>query len=315
MKVAIIDGNGLSFRIFAQFKDSPTGLLKNNVGLPTTVIFGFLRSLLKLAERIKFDSSIVTWDVTGSKFRKKVYPKYKAHRKHKDMKDYYEELDACRDYMKVFGFNQAVARGIEADDVIAWLSRKLKKDGHSPIIVSDDKDFYQCARGVRIFRPIKNEFVNTEWVKNEFGIHPKHMALLQALTGDKVDNIPGIRGIGPKTASKLINEFGTTVDKLVDNCNHKRWGSILKEERENLKTYLQLTTLRRQLKEYKKWERKRLRKCLKEAFVRKHPKLKKVIQLKEDLELETIDIVFLLRRIGIQVLGKNGKQKRPEIIV
>lgn len=317
MKIAILDGNNLAYRIFSQFSESRAGLLTNSVGLPTTIIFGFLRSLSMLAERTSFDRIVVCWDVSGSKFRKKIYPEYKAHRVDKDMQDYYDELDACREYMKVFGFNQAVAKGIEADDVVAWLSKRLIDKKHKVVIISDDKDYFQLIkRHIRIFRPIKDEFVNKTWVENEFGVPPKFMALLQALIGDKVDNIPGIRGIGPVTGSKLISTYGTDIDSLITNCEHEKWGPIIKEKAEELKIYYRLTKLRIRNGEYEEWERVRLKKCLREAMDEKKPTLKRVIRLANDLEFRKINVPFILKRIGISVKGNvKPREAESEIIV
>jgi len=155
MKIALIDGNNLAYKAYSRFSESKTGLLKTSVGVPTTVIFSLLRMLNVLVERTKFDKCIICWDVSGSHYRKALYPEYKAHRKTKDMKEYYDELDSARNYLKQLGFVQAICKGVEADDVIGFLSEHLSKQKHKIVIISDDKDFYQlCKHRVKIYRPI-----------------------------------------------------------------------------------------------------------------------------------------------------------------
>jgi len=315
MKIAILDGNNISYKIYSQFHEGKSGLLKNSFGEPTTVIFGFLRSLDKLVKRTSFDKCIVAWDVGGgSKFRKKIYPDYKGNRTYKDMKPYFEELDACRDYMKIFGFNQAVVKGIEADDVIAWLAEKLRVD-HTVIIISDDKDYFQLVkRGIKIYRPIKDEFINSVYVKDEYSISPKYYSLLQAIVGEKTDNIPGIKGIGPVTAAKLINDYGTTIKEIVKNCDHQRWAEIIKASGKQLKINHKLTKLRKKDSHYDERDLEILNKCIKKTFSTKSRKIKRINRLRDHLEIKMINVGYILRRIGIDITG-NIPPPKDEVVI
>ena len=315
MKIAIVDGNNLSFKAYSVMKESRSGLLRNSLGEPTTVIFGLLRSLDKLVIRTKFDRVIITWDIGGgNQYRRNIYKDYKGNRDYKDMSDYFEELDACRNYMKVLGFNQAKVKGIEADDLIAWMAHKLR-DENKVVIISDDKDFFQTVKkGIKVYRPIKDEFINPTWVEDEFGVKPKYFSLLQAFTGDKVDNIPGIKGIGPVTASKLIDEYGTTVNMIVKNCDHKRWADEIKKSRKKLKIYHRLTKLRDKDEHYTDEELTLLNKCLKKAATQKKRKVKKINMIRDNLEIKSVNLVYILRRIGILVEGYIKPPKNDVII-
>jgi len=315
MKIAIIDGNNLSFKAYAVHKESKSGLLRSSFGDPTTVIFSILRSLDKLARKTKFDKCIIAWDVGGgSKFRKKIFPEYKGNRNYKDMQDYFDELDACRDYMKVFGFTQAIVKGIEADDIIAWLATKLRQE-HKVVIISDDKDYYQLVkRNIKIYRPIKEEFVNDVWVEDEFGIKPKYYSLLQAIVGEPGDNIPGIRGIGPVTAAKFIRSFGTTIRKIVKKCDNERWKDVLKDSRNQLIINHKLTRLRNKDNHYYEKDLEKLNKVLTDLFQPKKRKVRRVNRLRDNLELKSINVVYVLRRIGISIEGYS-KPPKDEVII
>ena len=169
-------------------------------------------------------------------------------------------------------------------------------------------------KGIRVYRPIKDEFINPIWVEDEFGVKPKYFSLLQAFMGDKVDNIPGIKGIGPVTASKLINEFGTTINMIAKNCDHKRWADPIKKSRKKLKIYHKLTKLRTKDEHYNDEELALLNKCLRIASTQKKRKVKKINMIRDNLEIKSVNLPFILRRIGIDIVG-HVKPPKEDVVV
>lgn len=313
MKVAIIDGNNLAYKLYATFKESKGGLLHSSAGIPTTVIYGLVRMLGALAKKSKFDQCIVCWDVGGgSAYRKSIYPEYKANRKEKkiDLTDYYAEVESAREYLKEFGFNQGIVKGVEADDVIGWLAVTLRDRGHTAIIVSDDKDFYQlCGRRLKIYRPIKDDWMTSSDVCDEFGLKRcSDFARMRALTGDPKDNIPGFRGMGPKTAVKLFNEYSNNLGLLIANCDHERWGPIIQEGEEQIWLSYSLSKIRCKDRFYDSSDLKKL-KCIQKTFDKPIVTDMRMIQhYKTLLEIKTPNFIQILKMIGIKIKGKpKGK--------
>jgi len=318
MKIAILDGNNLAFKIFSRFKESRSGLLKNSLGIPTTVFFGFLRTLNLLVEKTKCDKTIICWDISGSYYRKKIFPLYKKHRKVLDMKEYYEELDSARKYFKRLGLNQATAKGIEADDLIGFLAYYFKDKKEKVIIVSDDKDYYQLVTsGIKIFRPIKNEFINELFVKEEYGMLPKFLPRIKALTGENTDFIPGVadideknlklikKGLGEKTAIKILKNRKNLKD-AIENCEFERWNDLLKLKRKQIFLSYKLSRIRTKKKQYLDWEQDLLLKALESLKEIKKPKVKTILRLMADLEIQSINIIFILKKLGIQLKGASA---------
>lgn len=315
MKIAILDGNNIAFGIYSSFKESPRGLLRNSFGVPTTVIFGLLRTFSALAQKTSFDRIVICWDVTGSKYRKKIFPLYKSHRKYVDMKDYFGELDSARAYIEKFGFNQLIAPGIEADDVIGYFSSFLVKNGDEVIIISDDKDFFQLTRkGIKIYRPIKNEFVTKSFVMEEFGVKPKILIKAKAITGEDTDFIPGICdinveekklikcGLGISNALKILNGK-KTLTEAIDTCTMDRWKDKLKVKRNQILLSYKLARIRNKEKYYEDWELKILKSLEPKALEERRVKVKDIAKLANDLEIKAFSVPLTLRKIGIKMDG------------
>jgi len=323
MRVLILDGNNVGFRIMSAFTEKGGSLLTNSVGMPTTVIFGMLRTLSAFAEKSKVDKVIVCWDVGGgSKWRKKIFPNYKGNRTYKDMDDYFIELDACRSYLKSLGVAQAPVKGIEADDVIGWLAVKISDQGDQVIILSDDKDYYQLLRkGIKIFRPCKNEIYTIRDLKTEMGLKPKQLIKIDALVGQEKDFIPGACDIdlekkklvkfrfGPAKAITLLQAAGWDMKKAKrllkqgSPLNEKYTGQLLKNWKQVLISQ-KLSTIRIKDKSYGPKERKKLKKVWAELEKGSQVRSKTALQLMRDLEIKTMDILHVLKSIGVEVKGK-----------
>jgi len=316
MKVAILDGNNMSFAIYSQFKESRGGLLKTSMGIPTTVIFGLLRTLDALVKKTEFDRIAICWDVSGSYYRRKLYPLYKKHRKYIDMKDYFAELDSARKYLEIFGINQCIAKGIEADDVMGYLAWSLKNQGHRVVIISNDKDFYQVLKkeDIRIYRPIMDHFKTERDIMEEFGVNPKQLIRMKALMGEDSDFIPGCLDVD-ETNMKLIKcKFGEAAAKKVldgkknladaiDNCTIDKWKDRLKKKRKNIMMSYKLARIRTKEEMYEDWEKELLKGLVDKAIQQNQIKVKKVMRINSDLEIKLVNIPTVLRRLGVKVIG------------
>lgn len=313
MRIAVVDGNNLAFKAFSVMKESRGGLLKTSMGIPTTVLFGMLRTLNSIAEKTDFDRVVICWDISGSYYRKKLFKLYKAHRKYIDMKEYFEELDSARMYLKKLGVNQAIAKGIEADDVIGFLAHSLAKQGHKIIIVSDDKDFYQVIRNnIKIYRPIKDQFVNKSEIVEEYGMKPSLLPRIKALTGEDTDFIPGCCDIdekekklikcklGEQTAKKLLLGKKNLVD-AIENCEIEKWQEKLKEKRKQILLSYKLARIRTKEEKYEDWEKPLLQKAMIKALRTRLVRARKVLRLVNLLEIKSINVIFILKRLGIKL--------------
>lgn len=318
MKIAIVDGNNLAFKAYASIKDSRGGLLKNSYGVPTTVIFSLIRTFADLAEKTSFDRIVLCWDITGSYYRRGIFKLYKKHRKYIDMKDYFEELDSAREHFGTFGFNQITAKGIEADDLIGYLAHTFVKQDHKVVVVSDDKDYYQIVKkDVKIWRPIKAEFKTYEDVVDEWDLKPFEIPRAMAITGESGDFIPGVCGIddkkmelikcglGDKTAVKIIKgrkSLTEAIEQWQDNPKAKRqWKPIMLEKKNMIFKSYKLARIRTKIKHYLDWEKELLKDVEVKALEEKKPKIKTVVRLKNYLEFKTINIVYILKKLGIKV--------------
>jgi len=251
-RLFLIDAYALIYRAFFAFINRP---LINSKGENTSAPFGFTRFLLDIRENYEPDYLAVVFDA-GSSFREEEYPAYKATRE-KMPDDLEASLGRVRDI--IAGFNDAVVEldGYEADDVIGTLARRAEEAGLEAVIVSGDKDFYQLVGpGVHLLNPGRGgaNGVAAEWVQEEnaperFGIAPSQIVDYLALVGDSSDNVPGAQGIGPKTAVKLLQEFGSLDGMLarVDEVTPPRARKALTEGLDGVLLSKRLVTIRTDL--------------------------------------------------------------------
>ena len=217
----LIDGSGYIFRAYYALPP----LTRKSDGLPTGAVNGFCNMLFKLLEDSKSSQNLqkpthfaVIFDSARKTFRNEIYADYKANRSEAP-DDLAPQFEYIRKSVQAFNLPSVELINYEADDLIATYVDQILKAGAKATIVSSDKDLMQLfKKNVRIFDPMKNKFINDEDVKNKFGVSPNKVIDVQALAGDSSDNVPGVPGIGVKTAAELINKYGT-LEKLLQSAN------------------------------------------------------------------------------------------------
>ena len=219
-KVVLIDGSGYIYRAFYALPP-----MTRSDGTPVNAVYGFCAMLMKLIKEMPADYLAVMFDTSRQTFRMDIFPDYKGTRK-ETPEDLIPQFPLLRQAVDAFSIAQAEMAGYEADDLLATYARLAHEDGAEVTIVSADKDLMQLVgSGVTIYDPMKQRVVNAEQVMEKFGVTPDKVIDVQALAGDTSDNVPGVRGIGIKTAAALINEYGS-LENLLDNV-----GSIKQNKR------------------------------------------------------------------------------------
>jgi len=203
--ITIIDTFAFFFR--AYFALPP---LKNREGFPTGLLTGFVNFIHQLQKEHATDYIVFALDSKGPTFRDTIYEEYKANRP-TPPEDLMKQLPIAIEWVEKMGFASISKEGYEADDVIASICRCSREQGLIAKIVSSDKDLYQLIDDSRVFIYdwVKKSVVDEKGCMEKFGIAPRYFVDFQALVGDSSDNVPGVPGIGPKTASKLISEYHT----------------------------------------------------------------------------------------------------------
>ena len=201
--VVIIDGNQLACRCyFSLIKNN--SVLTTKAGKRTELIYGFLNSFRKIIRTYKDSNFMLTWD-GGNKKRQSIYPLYKSGRK-KFEDAFYEQLVDLRTIISFIGIPQYHFKDVEADDLIGTLTIKSRKKGQKVLIISSDHDFEQLiSKHVTVLHPLGNNIIkDVQFVLDNYGVLPNRLLEVMAITGDPTDAIPGIEGVGDKTAAKLI---------------------------------------------------------------------------------------------------------------
>lgn len=183
--------------------------LTNSKGEPVGALYGFARTLIQILKRDKPEALAVCFDTPGPTFRHKAYDQYKATRKEIDG-DLITQLGQARPLAKSLGFKCIEAPGFEADDVMATMARKAVKHGWEAVLVTGDKDALQLVGpGIRVFNISKDMWMDPAQVEEKFGIPPSSVRDYLAIVGDASDNVPGLKGVGPVGAVKLIKSYGS----------------------------------------------------------------------------------------------------------
>ena len=217
----LIDGSGYIFRAYYALPP----LTRKSDGLPTGAVSGFCSMLFKLLEDSKSENNLqkpthfaVIFDAARKTFRNEIYSDYKANRSDPP-EDLAPQFAYIRKSVIAFNLPSVDLSNYEADDLIATYTQQILEKGAKVTIVSSDKDLMQLyKKDVRIFDPMKNKFITPEDITNKFGVDSKKIIDVQALAGDSSDNVPGVPGIGVKTAAELINKYGT-LEKLLDKAH------------------------------------------------------------------------------------------------
>lgn len=243
----LIDGHAQFFRAYHAIR---TGMSSPVTSEPTNLTFGFTSMLLKLLREYRPDYLAVVIDAAGDRetFRSELYEAYKANRE-PPPDDFHPQVERCLEILEALDIPVLAVEGVEADDVLATIARRLTDepdDGLRIRIVSKDKDLTQLISDrVELFDLHKDEPVTPETIFKTQGVQPRHVRDILALMGDAIDNVPGVPGIGPKTAAKLILEYGSieAVYAHLDEIKGKRHDN-LKASRAVVELSRKLVTLR-----------------------------------------------------------------------
>ncbi len=232
-KLFLIDAYALIYRAYYAFIKNPR---INSKGLNTSAVFGFTNAILEVIRNEKPTHLAVVFDPPGGSFRNVRYPEYKANRD-ETPEDIKRSVPWILQVLEGFNIPQISKEGFEADDVIGFISQKAEKAGFDVYMMTPDKDFGQLVtEKIRMFRPARGGGPAEVWgppeICEKFGVnHPKQVIDLLGLMGDSSDNIPGVPGVGAKTASKLILQYGSMEDIIVHS--HELKGKLKERVEEN----------------------------------------------------------------------------------
>lgn len=222
----LIDGSGFIFRAYHALPP-----LNRPDGTPVNAVLGFTNMLVKLITDMDVPNIAVVFDAARRNFRNEIYAEYKANRD-ETPQDLIPQFPLIRKATDAFSIPALEMEGFEADDLIATYARLAQDKGIPVTIVSSDKDLMQLVRpGVRMYDPMKSKYMGEDAVMEKFGVTPDKVVDVQALAGDSTDNVPGVPGIGIKTAALLINEYGTLEELLAragEIKQNKRREALLK---------------------------------------------------------------------------------------
>ena len=214
----IIDGHSWAYRGYYAIKANLTA----PDGTPTRMLVGAMNMLFKVQKKINPDYTVIVFDAAGKTFRHELLPDYKAKRK-ETPDDFRIQLPLLKDLLKFSGYKIISCEGVEADDVIASLAKRIQKEGYQAVILTSDKDLFQLVgTGVTMLRIIKGvsdaEVYDVAAFANEYKFMPSSMADFLAIAGDSVDNIKGIKGIGSEGAKKLLAQF-PNIEEIYKNID------------------------------------------------------------------------------------------------
>jgi DNA polymerase-1 len=236
----VLDAFNFLFRAFHALPP-----LTTTTGMQTGAIYGLCQMVLKIEREERPTHLCVVYDAPGDNFRNAIFTEYKAHRPPMPP-ELAGQLAMVRRVMEAFGLAQLEVPGFEADDIIATLARTAHAAGMNVVICSSDKDLLQlCGDGIVILDTMKNRKLGPPEVREKFGVGPAQVGDVLALMGDSIDNVPGVDGIGPKTAAELINKYGSLEALLAaaGEIKGKRGQSIV-DAREAIKVSRELVRLR-----------------------------------------------------------------------
>ncbi|NIP37838.1 MAG: DNA polymerase I, partial [Candidatus Dadabacteria bacterium] len=238
--VYLIDGSSYIFRAYHAIR-----ILSNSKGFPTNAIYGFTNMLLKFIKEYDPKYIGVVFDSKGDNFRNAIYPEYKANRGEPpdDLKPQFEEIFGL---VKAFNMPMVLMEGYEADDIIGTLAKRFESENMDVVIVTGDKDFTQIVDdSITLLDTMKGKVTETKDVVEKYGVEPQKITEIFALTGDSIDNIPGVKGIGGKTASALIQEYGS-LENIYNNLDKlkPRQKELLESAKDNALLSRELVTIK-----------------------------------------------------------------------
>lgn len=250
-KWLLLDGFNLAFRAFYGMPE----LIRSTDGFPTGALHGWVKTLWRLQDQERPDVMVAFFDLGGAQDRLALLPEYKAQRK-ETPEALEKQIPVIKAFTRAMGLVGVELEGVESDDLLAAQAHQLAAEGHEVLIVSADKDFAQCVGGrVQMLVPPPTANPKLGWrrldvagVVEKFGVPPERIAEYLALIGDTSDNIPGITGVGPKTAVKWFAEHGTLEGIIAHAAELKpdRFREDVTARAGDLRRNLKLTTLRTQ---------------------------------------------------------------------
>lgn len=215
----LVDGHSLAFRAFYAFGKHPEGGLRTSTGIPTSVCFGFLKALIEMLDREKPTAVAIAFDLAQPTFRHEIDDTYKANRS-ETPESFIPDIQNLQKVLAAMNLPAITQAGFEADDVLGTLSQAASAEGYTVKILSGDRDLFQLIDAEKRISVLnlgqKDKIVeyHADQVKERLGVMPTQVVDYKALCGDASDNIPGVRGIGEKTAVKLITEYGSLENVL-----------------------------------------------------------------------------------------------------
>jgi DNA polymerase-1 len=273
-KLVLVDGSGYLYRAFHALPP-----LANSRGEPTGAVLGVVNMLNKLCREESPELIAVVFDAPGRTFRDDLFEQYKAQRTPMP-DDLRSQLQPLLDCVEAMGLPLLRISGVEADDVIGTLAKQAAAQDFDVLISTGDKDIAQVVSDrITLVNTMFDSRLDREGVKNKFGVWPEQVMDYLALIGDDIDNIPGIDKVGPKTAAKWLNEYGT-LDQLIENA-----GAITGKVGENLRAGLQTLELSRKLATI---DSNLTLDCNLESLVRREPKKDRLRELYTRLEFRAL---------------------------
>ena len=237
----LIDGSGFIFRAFYALPP-----LTNPDGIPINAVYGYCNMILNIYEKFNPEEIIVVFDTKKKTFRNDIYKDYKSNRT-EPPEELIPQFSIIRDATDALQIPRVEIDGYEADDIIATYAKQAEKKGISVTIISSDKDLMQLVnKNTKMYDSMKNNYIGVKEVKEKFGVEPSKVIDVQALAGDSIDNIPGVSGIGIKTAAELVNNFNNLENILakVDEIKQPKRRQILIDEKKKALISKKLVTLK-----------------------------------------------------------------------
>jgi len=236
----LIDGSSYIFRAYFAIRN-----LTTSKGFPTNAVYGFSSMLFRFIKDFDPEYIAIVFDSKGKNFRNDIFPEYKANRE-EPPEDLIPQIEKIHEMVSAFSIPLVIRQGFEADDLIGTIAMENAGKGIEVVIITGDKDFCQLvSENIKLFDTMKNTRTGIKEVKNRYGVLPEKLIDLMALCGDKIDNIPGVRGIGEKTASKLIQEYGS-LENIYENTENLsgRQKLMLEEHRKDAFMSKELVTIK-----------------------------------------------------------------------
>lgn len=242
--IYLVDGSALIYRSYYAIRD-----LRTSAGRPTNAVYGFLMAILKLIKEKNPEYICILYDLKAPTIRHKSFAEYKAHRR--PMPDeLVEQLCVIKEMTGLLGIKQMEKEGYEADDLIATLAERFKREDNRVFIITGDKDIMQILNEQTVIvRPDGKKQVTIDDFRKQYGMEPSSVPDIIGLSGDASDNIPGVYGIGEKTALKLLQRYGTIEDlyNCVEEVEPERVRKLLIDNRENAFLSKELAILKKDI--------------------------------------------------------------------